>query len=522
VINITRFTLWTPEELERAFPVPKSAKPNGAGASEAQRGGRADIDEASLPDDLLGWIQDGVPQPGDRSRVFMLVVAELKRLGFTFEGVYRLLDRYPDGIAQKYKTARDRLRREVERAYDKVDASASPLPLPVLSPPAAPAGSSRTPQLLAETHATFKRWLGEKYDTGLLDAVASAAAAERLGGDPLWLMVIAGSGGTKTETVRALKGAGALAVSTISSEGALLSATARSRGATGGLLHRIGARGLLVIKDFTSILSADRNVRNAVLAALREIHDGEWQRHVGFAGGRTLSWVGRIVVIAACTTAWDAAHSVIATMGDRFVVVRGDTTVGREEAALRAIGNTGSEDAIRAELAASLGALVASVDMAVRDLTAAETDQLVKLANIVTWARTGVERDYRGEVIDAHAREMPTRFAKQLAQATRGALSIGVPAEIAMQQAVRCARDSLDPLRRDLLLDVAAHPDSDPSGVHARMARPLTTVRTNLTALHVLRLLTCEEREEWRGRRPFLVPHYRLSPEVDRATLLKM
>jgi hypothetical protein len=36
-------------------------------------------------------------------------------------------------------------------------------------------------------------------------------------------------------------------------------------------------------------------------------------------------------------------------------------------------------------------------------------------------ARTGVEPDYKGEVIDAHAPEMPTRFAKQLAQLVRGA-----------------------------------------------------------------------------------------------------
>ena len=153
---------------------------------------------------------------------------------------------------------------------------------------------------------------------------------------------------------------------------------------------------------------------------MREIHDGEWERHVGFAGGRTLSWTGRIVIVAACTTAWDKAHAVIATMGDRFVIVRGDTTAGREEAALKAIENTGREAAMRAELAASMGALVAGADLAVRDLTDAEKAQLVKLANIVTWARTGVERDYRGEVVDAHAREMPTRFAKQLGQAYAG------------------------------------------------------------------------------------------------------
>ena len=77
-----------------------------------------------------------------------------------------------------------------------------------------------------------------------------------------------------------------------------------------------------MIKDVTSILSADRNARGPVLAALREVHDGHWVRNVGIDGGQTLEWRGRIAVIGACTTAWDQAHAVISTMGDRFVLVR--------------------------------------------------------------------------------------------------------------------------------------------------------------------------------------------------------
>jgi len=110
----------------------------------------------------------------------------------------------------------------------------------------------------------------------------AAAAAERLAGDPLWLLVISGPGNTKTETVQALSGAGAHVSSTISSEGALLSASprkSRAKTATGGLLRKIGDRGILVIKDVTSILSADRNTRAGVLAALREVYDGRWQRN---------------------------------------------------------------------------------------------------------------------------------------------------------------------------------------------------------------------------------------------------
>ena len=69
--------------------------------------------------------------------------------------------------------------------------------------------------------------------------------------------------------------------STIVSEGALLSASMRrAKNATGGLLRKIGDRGILVIKDVTSILSSDRNIRGAVLAAIREIYDGRWERNV--------------------------------------------------------------------------------------------------------------------------------------------------------------------------------------------------------------------------------------------------
>jgi len=345
----------------------------------------------------------------------------------------------------------------------------------------------------------FQKWLGEDYDTDVLDAVLAAAAAERLPGDPLWLLVISGPGNAKTETVAALAGAGATITSTIASEGALLSATsakAKAKGATGGLLRKLGSRGVLVLKDMTTILSADRNVRNAVLAALREIHDGKWERNVGTDGGQTLRWTGRIVVIGAVTTAWDAAHSVTDAMGNRFVVVRADSNKGRNNSAKKAISNTGSEDEMRAELAETVGDIINNANNDAYDLKEEEIGKLVKAANLVTLARTAVERDYQGNVIDAHAPEMPTRFAKQLAQMVRGGVAIGLSPVDAMRLALRCARDSIPPLRRDILLDIAQNPWAEPKDVRKRIEKPRNTVRRELEALHILGLLSCDEEEE--------------------------
>jgi len=380
--------------------------------------------------------------------------------------------------------------------------------------------------MLDSVHAVFKKWLGEDYDTDVLDAVLAAGAAARLTGDALWLLVISGSGNAKTETAQSLAGAGACVTSTITSEGALLSASPRSANATGGLLLKVqlGNHGLLVIKDVTSILSMDNRARSQILAALREIHDGKWERNVGIHGGKTLTWTGRVTIVGACTTAWDTAHSVIAIMGDRFVVVRADSnsTAGRLSAACKAIENTGQEAKMRTELADAAGRLVTSASTDEYQLTPAETKRLIKLANIVTWTRSGVERDYKGDMVDAHAQEMPTRFAKQLTMLVRGAVAIGMLPDAAMRLAARCARDSISPLRRAILFDVADHPDARPREVADRIARPRMTVLRELEALRMLNVLDCDIQEMMQGGREVTLTYYNLALALDRDLLLSM
>lgn len=388
-----------------------------------------------------------------------------------------------------------------------------------------PAPVTGTPETaaaaLAEAHKVFAQWLGDDYDLDALDATLAAAAVERLDGDPLWLLLISGSGNAKTETVQALDGIGASVVSTISSEGAMLSATSArdiKAGASGGLLRQMGSRGLLVIKDVTSILSMSRDQRGQVLGALREVYDGRWARSVGTDGGRTLSWAGRIVLVGAVTTAWDTAHAVIATMGDRFVLLRMDSTTGRQAAGRKAIGNTGSEVQMRAELAQAVADVLAAMTTPA-PVTDDETEQLLAAADLVTRARTGVEYDYRGDVIDSHAPEMPTRFAKQLAQLLRGGNAVGLERGAALRLAIRGARDSMPPLRLLVVDDLATHPGASTAEVRKRLGKPRATVDKQLQALHMLGVLDVTETEiEWSGQ-PGHRWYYRLADGIDPGAL---
>lgn len=375
-----------------------------------------------------------------------------------------------------------------------------------------------TPITLNQAHTVFRRWLGEDYDTDALDVVLATVAVEHLDGDPLWTLLLSGSGNAKTETVSALTGAGATITSTIASQGALLSATSRSEraaDATGGLLRYLGPRGVLVVKDVTSILSMSPNIRAEVLAALREVYDGKWSRNVGTDGGRTLEWSGRVAVIGAVTTAWDRARDVIASMGDRFVIVRMDSHDGRQAAGRRAIGNTGHEEQMRTDLAAAAAGVLAGMATTAVDLAEDETDTLLAAADVVTLARTGVDYDYRGDVIDAHAPEMPTRFAKQLAQVVRGAVAIGHDRTSALRLAIRVARDSMPPLRLAILDDVAEHPESSTPDVRRRIGKPRATVDRQLQALHMLGVLACEEEPGMFGDRAVTRWLYSLAEGID-------
>ena len=300
---------------------------------------------------------------------------------------------------------------------------------------------------LKTCHDIFQRWLGTSYDLDALDAVLAVAATEQLGGDPPWLLVVSGSGNAKTETVASLAGLGAHVTSTIASEGALLSASSqkdKAKDATGGLLRKIGTRGLLVVKDFTSIISMSRDARASVLAALREVYDGKWERNVGTDGGRTLTWEGRIVMVGAVTTAYDSAHAVIASMGDRFALVRVDSGAGssRLAAGRQALSNVNLEDQMRTDLVSAVTVLMSALDPSLAEFRDNDMDTLLQVADLVTMARTAVERDYRGDVIDAHAPEMPTRFAKMLGQMSAGARHRHGSATMALAVAVRVAGDS--------------------------------------------------------------------------------
>src|SRR5687768_8714940 len=108
-----------------------------------------------------------------------------------------------------------------------MSAAADSAPSQPATPPSEPAVSaphqfhdSRVPRpvSLTDVHVVFRHWLGDGYDLDAINVTLAAAAIEQLDGDPLWTLIVSGSGNAKTETVQALAGAGAIIASTITSD----------------------------------------------------------------------------------------------------------------------------------------------------------------------------------------------------------------------------------------------------------------------------------------------------------------
>jgi hypothetical protein len=214
-------------------------------------------------------------------------------------------------------------------------------------------------------------------------------------------------------------------------EASLLSGTPkkeRDAAASGGLLRRIGPAGIILLKDFGSVLSMQHDSRAGVLAALREVFDGSWTRHVGTDGGRTLTWTGKCGLIGGCTPAIDSHHAVMASLGERFLLYR-LPEVDADDLADAALGHVGSEQAMRSELNSAVTTWFNGLSLPTMPLPITPDDRafLISLATLVVRSRSGVERDrYSREIELVPDAEAPGRLARTLAQLLAALNVIGV------------------------------------------------------------------------------------------------
>jgi hypothetical protein len=332
----------------------------------------------------------------------------------------------------------------------------------------------------------FERWLILPSRAPVY-AVLGTIAANQLAGDPVWLGLIAPPSSAKTEILNSVSVLPYVYQAATLTPAALLSGVPKKqhhKTAMGGLLRQIGDFGIISLKDFGSILSMRPDAKAEILAALRELFDGAWTRHLGTDGGRTLSWRGKVGLIFGCTGVIDSHYSIISAMGDRFLLNRLSPCDGQFKRALEHSGAATVQ--MRKELTEAVAHLFANRGSEPRRLSDEEFERLDRRVSLVVRLRGAVERDRQSREVEAiYGAEGTARLGLTLERLLAGLDTLGLDRALALDVVEAIAMDSVPPTRRrayEFLQDIAPA-QAETAAVAKDMGLPTVTVRRALEEL---------------------------------------
>jgi hypothetical protein len=333
-----------------------------------------------------------------------------------------------------------------------------------------------------------------KPDFQAIRVMLGAAKSHYLGvGDPAWLFVVAPPGSGKT-TMAIMGAAGLPEVQSLGSftPSTFLSGFYSRR--EPGLLEKLGpttekagthttaGNAILLVKDFTTVLSMRRETRAEILSQLREIHDGEFRKD--FGTGETKVWRGRITILAAVTPVIDRHYSIFTVLGERFLQLRWHRPDSLE-AGRTAIQQQGKEGAIRNELRSAIKKLFDRSTTSPPTMTPKAELRMANLAEVIAIARTHVFRSSYGnrEIEYVPEPEANTRISKALAAIAKGIAALNQRTSVSeqdLQDAFRLGIDCIPENRRRLILAFARNLDFQqipiPRTLQAREIEELTAL----------------------------------------------
>lgn len=294
----------------------------------------------------------------------------------------------------------------------------------------------------------------------LLYTVLGTVAGNMMRGHNIWLMLVGAPSSGKTMLLESIQDIPRVLMrGAVKTTAALLSGTAqreRKKGATGGLLRELGNRGIWVMKDFTSVLSMNKDNMTEIVGAMRETFDGRYTRSVGTDGGDTMVWLGRIGFLGACTPVIDRYGEEVKELGERWVYFRIPDSDWYGETR-RSLKNGDPERTmleLRAEMSMFFDSLGLVWDEPAREVTDDEIERIYAMTSLVCKARSYVPRHkYTHEIVDMSSSEGVSRISNELKQLYLGLERIGIEdAKERWDVVGKVAMDSLPRLRAGIVL----------------------------------------------------------------------
>jgi hypothetical protein len=263
-----------------------------------------------------------------------------------------------------------------------------------------------------EVTAAYRKWLHLPSDE-VLRVMFGCVFANKIQGEPLWMFLVAPPGGSKSELLMSLSKHSMIETTTSITPHTLISGARFNGNVDPSLLSRLNHR-ILVIKDFTTILTMHYSYRDEIFGVLRDCYDGKTEKV--FGTGQKRSYVSHFGILAGVTPKIEEFGSMHQSLGERFLKYRIDTgkkTTSEADRIRRALSNINKEEEMRNELC-KVATQVLSMPLPDKLPTIPENifEKIVNLAQTCAMMRGIVERDrYTQMVIYKPAVEVGTRLA---------------------------------------------------------------------------------------------------------------
>lgn len=301
-------------------------------------------------------------------------------------------------------------------------------------------------------------------DEVIFKLIVSMVIGAKLNAPPVWLFLIAGSSAGKSTALSVLYQVPFVTLVSDLTPNTFLSGM-KIAGKETSLLKKLGNNFVVVMKDFTTMISKDDASKQQIIAQMREIFDGHVSKETG--NGQRVEWgtkekPNKGMFIMAATEGIYKIQSDFSDMGTRainYVMPLQD----ERKSAKAALKNKRNHEASGAKLAQLQKDVAEFVDHMIKNaplefapISEQLEDDIISVAMLAERGRSVVDRTYQGEVNLALSAGMPMRMSEQLMALAQFMMYVnGGELTEGMRNAIfKVAFDSI-PKQRKLILEIA-------------------------------------------------------------------
>jgi hypothetical protein len=359
------------------------------------------------------------------------------------------------------------------------------------------------PPSLKQVREVFMKWLFLT-DTDAIETIMAVHISQIIDGPPIWMFLVAPPGGAKTEIIGALSLCDQTYMTSSLTPHALISGANFKNMPDPSLIPRLDGR-VMVVKDFTSILSMRDADKDEIFGILRDAYDGKCGKV--FGTGVERNYKSRFTVLAAVTPRIYDLSSQHQSLGERFLKYSSGHNLrhtSERDIIRRAIDNINRETEMKWQLSDAVRSFMDARFKWAKTLDLQTTpsidedfkERLIYLGMFGARLRGTVSRDnYHHDIMTSRpSAEVGSRLGIQLAKFVKS-LALIHKRKICGDEEYRIVKkvvldtipQRVEDMVRTLVINCPAPEDSFTTQELARFTRyPLATVSRLLQDLHVL------------------------------------